>query len=99
MLERFGSSGKLRRRVRVAVRHVAFFSVGLKSVLLYTVVGLKRTWDQKLSSGLTSGHLDVAFTESMLLTHMTIHPFQFSFADTEQYSLRPPTTLINWWPS
>ena len=71
----------------------------LLSALLHTFVGLKRTWDQKLSSGLTSGHLDVAITDLMLLTHTTILLFQFSFADTEQYSLRPPPTLINWWPS
>ena len=36
------------------------------------VVGLKRTWDQKLSSGL-------------LLTFMTVHFFQFRFAATEQH--------------
>ena len=40
------------------------------------------------------GHPDL-----MLLTHMTIHLFQFRFADTEQYFLRPPPTLISWWPS
>ena len=78
---------------------VCLFWTVLLSALLHTVVRLKRTWDQKLSSGLTSGHLDVAITDLMLLTHMTIHLFQFSFADTEQYSLRPPPTLINWWPS
>ena len=38
------------------------------------LVGLKRTWDQKLSSGL-------------LLTFMTTHLFQFRFADAEQYWL------------
>ena len=62
----------------------------LLSALLHTVVGLKRTWDQKLSSGLTSGHLDEAITDLMMLTHMTIHLFLFSFADTEQYPMRPP---------
>ena len=36
------------------------------------LVGLKRTWDQKLSSSL------------MLLTFMTTHLFQIRFADTEQ---------------
>ena len=41
----------------------------------------------------------VAITDLMLLTRMIIHLFQFSFADTEQYFLRPPPTLINWWPS
>ena len=27
------------------------------------------------------------------------HLFQFSLADTEQYFVRHPPTLINWWPS
>ena len=36
------------------------------------VVGLKKTWDQKLSSGL-------------LLTFMTVHLFQFCFVDADQY--------------
>ena len=35
-------------------------------------IGLKRTWDQKLSSG-------------SLLTFMSTHFFQFRFAETEQY--------------
>ena len=38
------------------------------------LVGLKRTWDQKLSSGL-------------LLTFMTTHFFQFRFSETEQHWL------------
>ena len=38
------------------------------------VVGLKRTWDQKLSSG-------------SLLTFMSTHLFQFRFAETEQHWL------------
>ena len=38
------------------------------------VVGLKRTWDQKLSSGL-------------LLTFMSTHFFKFRFAEIEQYWL------------
>eukprot|EP00450_Noctiluca_scintillans_P029453 CAMPEP_0194549464 /NCGR_PEP_ID=MMETSP0253-20130528/95220_1 /TAXON_ID=2966 /ORGANISM="Noctiluca scintillans" /LENGTH=399 /DNA_ID=CAMNT_0039396893 /DNA_START=22 /DNA_END=1219 /DNA_ORIENTATION=- len=71
----------------------------LLSALLHIFVGLKRTWDQKLSSGLMSGQLNLAITGLMLLTFMTIHLFQFRFADTEQYFLRPPPTLINWWPS
>ena len=71
----------------------------LLGALLHIFVGLKRTWDQKLSSGLMSGQLDLAITGLMFLTFMTIHLFQFRFADTEQYFLRPPPTLINWWPS
>ena len=71
----------------------------LLSALLHIFVGLKRTWDQKLSSGLMSGQLNLAITGLMLLTFMTIHLFQFRFAETEQYFLRPPPTLINWWPS
>ena len=37
------------------------------------LVGLKGTWDQKLSSG------------SVLVTLMTIHLYQLRFADAEQY--------------
>merc|ERR1712136_386970 len=65
----------------------------------YFFVRLNWTWDQKLSSGLMSGQLNLAITGLMLLTFMTIHLFQFRFADTEQYLLRPPPTLINWHPS
>ena len=43
-------------------------------------VGLKGTWDQKLSSG------------SVLVTLMTIHLYQLRFADAEQYCL--PSCLI-----
>ena len=43
------------------------------SSALLSVVGLKRIWDQKLSSGLMS------------LTFITTHIFQFHVADTEFY--------------
>ena len=46
------------------------------------LVGLKRIWDQKLSSGL-------------LLTFMTTHIFQFRFADAEQYWLITLTFLMS----
>ena len=45
-----------------------------------SLVSLKRTWDQTLVSGV------------MLLTCLTIHLFQFRFADTEHY--RHPSYLI-----
>ena len=54
----------------------------LLSALLHIFVGLKRTFDQKLSSVLMSGPLNVAIACLMF--------FQFRFADTEQYFLRPP---------
>ena len=54
----------------------------LLSALLHIFVGLKRTVDQKLSSVLMSGPLNVATACLMF--------FQFRFADTEQYFLRPP---------
>ena len=54
----------------------------LLSALLHIFVGLKRTIDQKLSSVLMSGQLNVAIACLMF--------FQFRFADTEQYFLRPP---------
>ena len=60
----------------------------LLSALLHIFAGLKRTRDQKLSSGLMSGQLSLAVTGLMLLMFMTIHLFQLRFADTEQYFLR-----------
>ena len=67
----------------------------LLSASLHIFVGLKRTWDQKLSSGVWSGQLNLAITGLMLLTLMTIHLFQFLFADTEQYfcALRQPLSI------
>ena len=59
----------------------------------------KRTWDQKVSCGLLGGQLDLGITGLMLLMFMTIHFFQFRFADTGNYYLSSPPTLINWWPS
>ena len=60
----------------------------LLSALLHIFAGLKRTRDQKLSSGLRSGQLNLAITGLMLLMFMTIDFFQLRFADTEQYFLR-----------
>ena len=68
------------------------------SVLLHILVGLKRTWDLKLSSGMMSGQLNLATTGLLLLTFMTIHPFKVHSADTEQYFLKLPPTLYNRWP-
>merc|ERR1712232_955711 len=70
----------------------------LLSAMLHAFVGLKRTWDMKLSMGLKSGALNLAITGLMLLTFMTIHLFQFRFGDTDQfgfYYVRPPPFLIN----
>ncbi|KAL9139005.1 succinate dehydrogenaase [Amphidinium carterae] len=72
----------------------------LLSVLLHVFVGLKRTWDMKLSMGFKSGALNLAVTGLALLAFMTIHLFQFRFGDTAQfgpYMLRPPPYLINFW--
>ena len=69
------------------------------SALMHIFVGLKRTWDQKLSSGLMSGQLNLANFGLMLPMFMTTHLFQFRFADTGNYNLSPLLTLINWWPS
>ena len=67
----------------------------LLSASLHIFVGLKRTWDQKLSSGVWSGELNLAIAGLMLLTFMTIHLLQFRFADTEQYfcALRQPLSI------
>merc|ERR1712152_91880 len=55
----------------------------LLSVLLHAFVGLKRTYDMKLTMGLRSGALNLAVSGLMLLTFVTIHLFQFRFGDTE----------------
>merc|ERR1712118_399750 len=68
------------------------------SVLLHVLVGLKRTYDMKLTMGIKSGQLNLAISGLMLLTFMTIHLFQFRFGNTEQfgdYYIRPPRYLIN----
>jgi len=70
----------------------------LLSVLLHVLVGLKRTYDMKLTMGVKSGQLNLAISGLMLLTFMTIHLFQFRFGDTDQfgpYYIRPPPFLIN----
>jgi hypothetical protein len=73
----------------------------LLSILLHVIVGLKRTWDMKLTSGIWGpGFLDLAISGLMLLTFMTIHLIQFRFGDTEQfgpYYVRPPPWMINPW--
>ena len=70
----------------------------LLSAFLHILVGLKRTWDRKLSSGLMNVQLNLAITGLLLLTFMTFYLFQCRSADTEQYFLRLPPTLNNWWP-
>ena len=67
-----------RRFQRVQQSPRAFVLLG---ALLHTFVGLKRTWDQKLSSGLTNGQLNLAISGLMLLTHMTIHLFPVPFRE------------------
>jgi len=72
----------------------------LLSVMLHAMVGLKRTYDMKLTMGIKSGALNLAITGLMLLSFMTLHLFQFRFGDTEQfgpYFVRPPPYLINFW--
>ena len=67
----------------------------LLSASVHIFVGLKRIWDQKLSSGVWSGQLNLAITGLMLLTFMTIHLSQLLFADTEQcfFALRQPLSI------
>merc|ERR1712032_1615367 len=72
----------------------------LLAALLHVFVGLKRTYDMKLTMGVKSGALNLAITGLMLLTFMTIHLFQFRFGDTDQfgpYFVRPPPFLINFY--
>jgi hypothetical protein len=72
----------------------------LLSILLHVLVGLKRTYDMKLTMGVKSGQLNLAITGLMLLTFMTVHLFQYRFGNTEQfgpYYVRPPPMLIHLW--
>merc|ERR1712178_86885 len=65
----------------------------LLSALLHVFVGLKRTYDMKLTMGIKSGQLNLAISGLMLLTFMTVHLFQYRFGNTEQvgpYYIRPP---------
>ena len=41
---------------------------------------------------------EVPVASLMWLTCMISHLFHFRFTDADQYSLRPPPTVINWWP-
>merc|ERR1712151_373415 len=70
----------------------------LLAILLHVFVGLKRTWDMKLTMGIKSGQLNLALTGLCLLAFMTIHLFQFRCGDCNQfgpYYVRPPRFLIN----
>jgi hypothetical protein len=69
----------------------------LLSALLHVFVALKRTWDFNLKGGICNGKLNLAITGVTLLTFMTIHLFQFRFGETQQYFIRPPPYLINFW--
>ena len=55
----------------------------LLNALLHIFAGLKRTRDQKLSSGLMSGQSSLTIFGLMLLMFMTIHLSQLRFANTE----------------
>merc|ERR1712217_286564 len=72
----------------------------LLSALLHVFVGMKRTWDMKLSLAKSQGVgvLNLAISGLTLLTFMTIHLFQFRFGDTDQfgpYMIRPPPFMVN----
>ena len=74
---------------------VVFWYVAHVHVYSPFFVGLKRTWDQKLSSGwMLSGQLISLVL--MSLTLMTTYLSQFRFADTGQYRLITLTFLRTW---
>ena len=41
--------------------------------------------------------MNLAITGVLLLTFMIIHLFQFRFGETQEYMVRPPPYLINFW--
>ena len=51
----------------------------LLSALLHIFVGLERTWDKKLSTGLKGGQLNLAITGLMLPTFMNNSSLQVEF--------------------
>ena len=59
--------------------------------------GLKRTWGNSLNSSVAPGKLNLATSGVLLLTFMTIKPFQFRFSDTQAYHVRAPEYLVNMW--
>ena len=72
----------------------------LLSIVLHSIVVLKRTWDMMLalakSSGLSVPNL--AILSFMVMTFMTIYLSQLSFDDTFQfgsYSIKPSKFLID----
>merc|ERR1712039_991180 len=69
----------------------------LLAAVLHVVVALKRTWDISINYTVASGKMNLAISGLLLLTFMTIHLFQFRFGATEDYYLRAPPYLINFW--
>merc|ERR1719156_507567 len=67
----------------------------LLSAIMHVAIALKRTYDITTGYSVTSGKWNLAITGILLLVYMTIHLFQFRFAATEAYGVRPPPFLIN----
>ena len=64
---------------------------------MHFFVGLRWTWDRKLSSGwILSGQLNSALTGLMSLTFMATHLLQFPLAVIEQYCLFIFTCFKSW---
>ena len=68
----------------------------LLSALLHIFAGLKKTRDQKLSSGLISGQLSLAITGLMLLMFITFHLFQLFLCCEAPSRLRRSSN--RWYP-
>ena len=54
---------------------------------------LKRTWGNLWNYSVASGKLNLAISGVILLTFMTINPFQYRFSDTQAYQIRAPEYL------
>ena len=50
--------------------------------------GSKRTWGNLWNYSVASGKLYLAISGVILLTFMTINPFQYRFSDTQVYQIR-----------
>ena len=71
----------------------------LLAALLHVSVALKRTYDinRNYPLSITGVKMNLAITGVLLLAFMIIHLSQFRFGETQEYMVRPPPYLINFW--
>ena len=55
--------------------------------------GIKNTWGNLWNYSVASGKLNLAISGVILLTFLTINPFQYRFSNTQAYQIRAPKYL------